>query len=278
MNLDCLQNFSRADYYLEPFPHLIINNALNVDLYNKLKEEYDLIIDYFKRCKDYSISNKRLQLNSIDFLGEKKFERTLWRKFVLHHTSKEFFLKLLGIFSNELEVIYPKLYKQIFKKLEDKNFIGLRKNNNINNFSFDIVSDCQPGINTPVFAPSSVRGPHVDNPVEIFGGLFYLKDPKDDAGGNLEIYKIKNRPLFVNKAEVLNTEDLELAKTVEYSENCLVFFLNTDKSIHSISERKKTNCTRNLVNIIFETYKEHKLFDLNYKKNTFFDFFKKFIK
>jgi len=276
MNLDCLQNFSRQNYYPEPFPHLIIKNAINIELYSKLKEEYNLIINSFKNHNDYSISNKRLQFNSLDFLSDKKFEQTLWRQFILHHTSKNFFLKLLEIFSCDLEKIYPKFHKQISEKFDDMNFIGLRKNNSLQNSSFHLVSDCQPGINTPVLTSSSVRGPHVDNPVEIFGGLFYLKDPNDDAGGDLEIYKIKTKPLFVNKAELLNIEDLELAKTVKYSENCLFFFLNTDKSIHSITKRKKTNYTRNLVNIIFETYK-YKLFDLNYKKNIILGFLKKLI-
>ena len=56
-----------------------------------------------------------------------------------------------------------------------------------------------------------MRGPHVDNPVEIFGGLFYLRDDNDICdGGDLEIYDTGNQKIyFEGKAEVQNTKCLK---------------------------------------------------------------------
>ena len=72
-------------------------------------------------------------------------------------------------------------------------------------------------------------------------------------------------------------KNLTLHSKVFYEENVFVIFLNSSKSIHGITSRKKTQSTRNLTNIIFETYKYKKLFNLDRNKNFFANFFKKFI-
>jgi hypothetical protein len=77
-------------------------------------------------------------------------------------------------------------------------FIAYHLLNKLENLNkFDFVSDCQPGINTPVEYLSSVRGPHVDNPVELIGGLFYLRDEDDKSeGGDLLIYDTDEKIYF----------------------------------------------------------------------------------
>ena len=39
MNIDILQNFKKSDYFSEPFPHLIIEDALPLQVYGKLEDE-----------------------------------------------------------------------------------------------------------------------------------------------------------------------------------------------------------------------------------------------
>ena len=111
---------------------------------------------------------------------------------------------------------------------------------------------------------SKVRGPHVDNPVEIFGGLFYLRDNDDTSqGGDLEIYDTEDKKiLFEGKAEVKNRDCLKKVKTYKYGKNKCIFFLNSLKTIHGISERSETNFTRNLTNFTIETYFFNKLFNI----------------
>lgn len=277
MNLSVIQNFRIINYKSTPYPHIVIKNALPNDVYKSLKNEYQLIINYLKKKNNFSLNNTRLQLNSINFLGLEEFKNTLWYDFIIYHTSKNFFLKLCEIFEKDLKKIYPDIYKIILKNKNENNFISLRDNLYEKNSIFDFVSDCQPGINTPVWKESSVRGPHVDNPVELFGGLFYLKDEDDNAGGDLEIFSINKDPLFEGKAEIANKKNLTLHSKVSYEENVFVIFLNSNKSIHGITSREKTQSTRNLINIIFETYKYKKLFNLDRNKNFFANFFKRFI-
>lgn len=270
LNIDILQNYKQSNYSSTPYPHIVIENALPEVVYNQLEYEYELIINYLKKNKNFNQSNKRLQVSTSEFILNKEFKNTLWLKFVKYHTSKFFFFNLMDIFKKDFFSYYPNLFQAIFKNRENNNFMNIRSSELSENKKFHIVADCQPGINTPVTQESSVRGPHVDNPVEIFGGLYYLKNDNDIAGGDLEIFSIKKKPYFKDKAEIHNTKDLLLHSKIKYKKNLFIIFLNSLISIHGISKRKKTIYTRNLTNIIFETYSHNKLFKMN-RKISFFN-------
>ena len=174
------------------------------------------------------------------------------------------FLKdIVEIFYDDLIKYYPKI---IFtdKKLEN---CGVRNQKNIK--KSDFVLDCQPGINTKVKKKNSVRGPHIDNPHEIIGGLFYLSDEFDYDGGDLEIFESNKKILFHQKAEVFNLNDLKHFKTIKYQRNNVFFFINSIKSIHSVTERNETNYFRKLTNIIVERYIDGYNFKMPRKENIF---------
>lgn len=74
--------------------------------------------------------------------------------------------------------------------------------------------DCQVGINTPAKTRSIVRGPHTDNPNEIWAGLLYFKHKSDhsaDSSGALEIWECKN------KCERVRNEELQRKKKLGMS-------------------------------------------------------------
>ena len=69
---------------------------------------------------------------------------------------------------------------------------------------------------------------------------------------------------------------MSLHSKIKYKKNVFVMFLNSSFSIHGITKREKTNYTRNLTNIIFETYSQDKLFQLNRKDNYLKKIYQKF--
>ena len=126
--------------------------------------------------------------------------------------------------------------------------------------SSDVVLDCQVGINSPVTEESTVIGPHLDNCVEIYAGMFYLRTEDDDSsGGTLEIYKPRSalgdfflggnrlRPKILIDHAILDKAD-----EVPYGPNTFVLFMCTYHSIHGVSPRNVTPHSRRLVNIIAE--------------------------
>lgn len=261
--LNILQNFDRDNYFTHPYPYFFINNCFSDKIYNQLSNDYKLIINYLKKKNDFkTLNNTRLQINAKNFMKEDFFKKTIWYDFVKFHTSKEFLKNLIMIFEKDLKNFYPEIFNAFNNFYNDENYLKIRDNDNKDH---RFVIDCQPGINTPVIKQSNVRGPHVDNPVEIFGGLFYLRDENDNSkGGDLDIYDVKNNEIcFEGKAEVKNISKIKKVKIFKYDKNRCIFFLNSLKTIHGVSERSETKYTRNLTNFVIETYFYDRLFNLN---------------
>ena len=267
--ISIINKFTKDMYKSYPFPFFEIKNAYDEKIYAQLSKDYDLFHTFFKNDKRYVENNIRLQISSKEFFDTNLFKNSIWHDFISYHSSKEFFLELFEIFYIDIEKIYPEIIEIVQNEKDNPNFLSLRDHKTNENYNF--VSDCQPGINTPSKFTSSVRDSHVDNPVELLAGLFYLKDDEDTAGGgDLEIMEnTKKQPLiFHNKAEVYNKKDLKVHKLVKYQKNNVIFFLNKVNSVNRVTPREQSNIPRNLTNIIFETYKmKNKLYEINYKKN-----------
>lgn len=238
-----------ATLITDPFPYIYIENFLPIELYNDIVENYPIFTDT-------SPNNIRLQLCMEDF--EKDPDKyTFFLDLQKSIFNKDFFNIIIDKFE-------PSLKKYNININSNYNFQMRNKNNKNKN---SIYFDLQPGINTPVTRKSSVRNPHIDSPSEIFAGLLYLRHPNDDSyGGDLEIYdsnskiKIGKRKIrkdekdriYFQKNEVINTQDLILSKTIPYSSNNFILFLNTPNSIHGVSPRNITNYERRLLNIVYE--------------------------
>lgn len=194
--------------FSDPFPHVVIENALPEDYYRRLIEEIpspEQIVLGRPVGK-----NQRIDLpTELAMVGLSP----IWRKFCALHVSNDFYLKACKVFG--IQPVPARLR-------------------------------CQPGINTPTDQLSRVRGPHLDNPCELYAGLFYT--PLDEDGGNLEIYRWKGERRFHGKLEI-HDDCVELVKTIPYKANTYVMFLNSDKAIHGVSARK-SDSYRRLVNVI----------------------------
>jgi len=276
--INILKKFKKADYFLDPYPHLIINDVFDENIYEELEKDFQKkLIAGFKLKKEFNNENTRVQLAASEILNNEKLESKIWKDFVKYHCSKEFFLEFFDIFENEIYKFLPKVHKKITENQNKENFIEIRnefhKSRNElakSNSKSHFVLDCQPSITTPnIEDQKSVRGPHVDSPYKLYAGLFYLKDTKDNLdGGDIILYKSKNNVQFNNKTDVINLKNLLVDKIFKYGRNTLVMHLNTPFTVHGVSKRETGNFNRNLVNIIAESYNEDKLFNLNYQSNT----------
>lgn len=194
--------------FKEPFPHIVIENALKRDFYDNLVRTQPKPEDII-RGRPYG-SNERIDLPT-------EFTKDLdpvWREFCSYHISMKFLAQVYEVFGDFIP--------------SEVQSIGMR---------------CQPGLNTPSETLSKVRGPHLDNPYELYAGLFYTAPD----GGNLELYRWKERK-FYGKLEVPEN-CVERVKTIQCRPNTYVMFLNSDKSLHGVTPRKSYNFRR-LVNIV----------------------------
>ena len=286
--ISILNNFDKSKYFLDPYPHLIIDKVFDDKIYEELETDFQrYLINEFQRKKEFLNENTRVQLAASEISKNKNLKSKIWKDFVDYHCSKEFFLEFFKIFENEIYRLLPDVYKKIQQNQSKENFIEMRGGYHKSrtelakqNSKCDFVLDCQPSITTPnINGQKSVRGPHVDSPYKLYAGLFYLRNPKDQLeGGDIVLYKPKSKVKFNNKTNVINSNDLEQSKVFKYGINNLVMHLNTPLTVHGVSKRATGNFNRNLVNIIAESYREDKLFNLNYQNNIFANISNKFKK
>jgi len=270
-----LDSLTAADVRREPYPHVVIENCLPGRYFDELAATYpsnDTILDFCRvhpaRRFDFSEGaakqNYRYDISTRQVLEKPDCIPEIWRDFITHHTSRDFFQQVVGILGPEIRKTYPFLEKRLDKPLEELS-AGVRWRS-----ACDIYLDCQIGINTPATQVSSARGVHADAREELFAILLYFKDAEDDtAGGDLEIYRWRNPKKKHFLGSEADPSAAERVDTVPYKANTMVMFLNTQDSLHAVTPRAPSRHTRKLVNIIGEVGEAfpHGLFSRPKKKN-----------
>ena len=228
MTFSLLGKASINELHLEPFPHLVIENALPSDYYKKINDNFPL--EYFKTLENDQDNNSRKDLMIKDFNNQNINISKIWKNFIHFHSSEEFYLQVLNLFKESIINIYPNLFK---------NYEDLLTIKNINHLSTSV--------NTPVKTLSSVRDAHLDKLNKLFTGLFYLRSDNDKSiGGDLNLYTWKKKISKKQKRQyssnnVIPNDAVQLFKTIEYKANTFVIFLNSLDSLHGVSPRSITN-------------------------------------
>lgn len=228
-----------------PFPHLVIQDALDSRLAETLRSEYphpSLVgVDMTLNNNRWDISAH--QVNQVPVIS------SIWKEFIQYHVSQEFWLQVCSIF----EKCIPKETSDALGPPSAWK-IGVRGQDA--HRDKDLLLDAQISGNTPVTQMSSVRGSHLDNGNKLYGGLLYLRDSEDSSsGGNLKIQRWSN---FVPRKSrtMLYHEDMHFfvrdVAQIPYSHNTLVFFLNTPNSLHAVTPRSVTSHGRKFVNLVAE--------------------------
>ena len=233
-----------SDIVREPFPHLVIHEALDSDFYERLAAE-------FPRDEVVLREGKKDRGNQKHFYGAAKAladarVSELWKDFFRYHLSDVFYGEMLEIFGREIRLLYPDLEHRLNKRLQDLR-TGIRRSD----LSAEAMLDCQFAINTPVLEPSSVRGPHLDGAQTLYQCLLYFREDRDDAGGDLELYRFKEgADLSTVTPKAIDKSLVQKAAAVPYRKNTLIAFLNSPRSLHGVSPRAATPFTRRYFNAL----------------------------
>ncbi|MEM9276886.1 MAG: 2OG-Fe(II) oxygenase [Cyanobacteria bacterium P01_F01_bin.143] len=250
-----LEKARRADICYYPYPHLVIENCLPEDYYQKLSEEYpddDLTLKLNQWRNQNIEQNQRNDISAFQALKNKSLLSQLWIEFIEYHTSQAFYTEILNLLGPEIKTIYPSIEHNIGKRL-DVCSTGIRFDPKTDNG--EISLDCQVGINTSVSRKSSVRRVHTDAIEELYAMLLYFRREEDDSqGGDLEIYKWKDKSERKFNGEEIDEKEADYVKNIRYAPNTLVIFINSANSLHAVSQRSITKHSRRLVNIIGEVY------------------------
>ncbi|MDB4409665.1 hypothetical protein N9235_02515 [Gammaproteobacteria bacterium] len=249
MSISVLRTFQQENFYRDPFPHLIIRDALPNAVCDQLIEEYPsldtLEVDATQNNTRWSFPASRVKNN--EGISE------IWKELIEYHSSPAFFSELVEIFGESLIDLYPGRFEsqQQLKQLA----LGVR---GVDSFSDkDALLDAQISGNTPATSTRSVRSTHVDGGQALFAGLFYLRrDDDNSVGGDLEIRRFRpevsdvRKPGCFRNATYVDDRWTEVVKTVKYDRNVLVILVNGIDSLHGVTPRQPTPHTRLFMNLV----------------------------
>ena len=213
------EKFENKHLFLDPFPHIVINNALPIKENSEIIQE----LSYAKSIALSEIDKKNIQgrytIPNKLINSEKNFLK--FNAFNEAHSDKEFGSKVIEIFKPYIHEHLPELPM-----------------NEIEDYSKPEASFM---VNNPPIASSySPRGPHLDNRKDIFAFLYYVcQDDKKVKGGNLQLFKYKDYFRGFDRGSridqgYLKPESIELVKEIEYKNNTLVILLNGINSVHGV--------------------------------------------
>ena len=269
--LSILSNATEADVIMEPYPHLVLKNALDEEIFQQLKEEQPSV--------DVVLNGRKKKDTWFDYPAilacENKQVSRLWQEFMEYHTSAEFFREILRVFENTLKKTHPSLEARLGKKLEALSCIRRRAGaaKNPDNYEADLSMECQFYVNFTEQA-RAVRGPHVDRPTELYAALLYFRSDDDESeGSNLDVCKAKSEATLYpgkNKIKVdqppmeVVDNKVDIVSTAQYEANTLVFFINSERSIHAVSPRTATPVPRRHINFTGDLFnlKDEGLFEV----------------
>lgn len=251
--LSILSNARKSDLRLDPYPHFVIENALDADLYASLDAALppdDIVVDG-RPVKDTWYDYPACRVVQDERIA------ALWREFFAYHVSAEFYRELIGLTGDAIRDLYPTLETKLGKAL-DALKVGMRPGGKGDPLApgADVSMECQFYANF-TRKPREVRGPHVDRPSELFAALLYLRRPNDDStGSDLEVCRARSEKLYPGRDKVristlpaeIDHAEVSTVHTAKYAANTLVLFINSPRSIHAVTPRSPTQVTRRHIN------------------------------
>lgn len=238
--ISVLQNVKTV--FKHPYPHVCVDEALPDYIYKELAETFPQELVCSTQPHDGGITYR---YKSNPALVEGKISN-IWQEFFEYHTSTDYFRECINLFEPWIEELYPQYIEDMYSKP-----VTVRDVDNTGNY----VTDCQFVVHEPVDETGTSRTPHIDNPVEIYAGLLYMRLPEDEStGGNFTIHEVTGEITEVNKTLGRQVEDSlhKPVKQVPYVANSFCMFLNVKDSVHSVTPRIKPQHRRQSINIIGE--------------------------
>ena len=250
--LSILSKASAAHLKLQPFPHLVIEDALDAQVFAQLEAAFP--------ADELAVDGRTVKDTWFDYPASKVVndERVaaIWREFFAFHTSADFFQELVALARSALLHLHPEIEARVGRPMSEFK-VGMRPGGRGDPLApgADVSMECQFYVNYTQ-QPRTVRGPHVDRPSELFAALLYFRQPADTStGANLEICEAV-KPIYPDANAIrisalpaeVDEESVRTVRTAPYKANTLVLFLNSPRSIHAVTPRSPTPLTRRHIN------------------------------
>ena len=238
-----LHRATAADIDPHPFPHLVLDGAVEPELYGRLAATLP--------GTEVMLGGRRAENNLPYRLSARDLfalpAHAAWQEFTRLHTSREFFSEVVRVFGETVRTLHPR-FESGSPTLDE-----LRTSVRFAEPFADAALDCQLTWGSPVHVSTRCHRVHVDRQVALYAGLLYMRRPEDDSrGGDLELYRFRTRPRRFEAGRFVDDALVERVLTVPYAANRLVFFIHSPDALHGVSARSVTPHPRWHVNFLAE--------------------------
>jgi len=254
-----LRNLERQRIVDEPYPHAVVPDALDPAYYAELAGAFPSLERIAGR--EPLPSNRVFRIPACEVQADSAIP-AIWRDFFAYHCSGAFFRELVAFWRGAIEQEYSNIEAWFGKPLSEvttgtRAYRGGRAPEHLpENMQADAMLDCQFVVNSPVKEPGSVRGPHLDKPYKLFAAILYFRHPEDrSTGGNLLLERFKTRRYHFDRRQHIAPHLVEPFAEIPYGPNTLVVWLNTPRSLHSVTPRSVTSVPRRYLNFLTECYR-----------------------
>ena len=238
-----LHGLTKADIDPHPFPHVVVDGAIEAELYRELAASMPPA-EKLLRGREAE-NNMPYRYSAEHILADAP---PAWQEFTRVHTSQQFFGEVVALFGDVIRELHPTLEARTGKRLEE-----LRTNVRFVEDFADAALDCQITYGSPVTVATRGHRVHVDRQVALYAGLLYFRLPDDRSeGGDLELYRFRGPERVYDEGRFVPDALVEKVKTVPYAANRLAFFIHSPHALHGVSVRSVTPFPRLHVNFIAE--------------------------
>ena len=244
----------KKNFYLEPFPHLIIEDALPKNFYKILSDNFP------NPPQKLELYDNTILYTSDTNIYDNKNTHEYWTQILKYLASPEYFSKLLEIFKEQLIKRYPKKFKihELTNKLSIKDSEE-KIDSKITTSSTTMYYSPVEKTSIPKKLSGAKLEIHCDAATKLFTSILYFRDKNDKSlGGELLLHAWKFKlPLEIKK--IILTRGLHFInsiirnfqflfikkkKSLKYKANCLVIFFGNEDALHSVDVREKGSPVR----------------------------------
>lgn len=244
-----LHEGSRPEIFSDPFPHVVIDDALPEAIYTELCRT--MPPDHYLAGPKHKGPNRYHRRSAAALLTDDDAELSAtWKRFLEHQLSRSFYQSCLSVFSDFLEYAENVTRRATGIGLGD---IQPAMRYFDNETDAQAWMECQISHVTPAEKSGSPLLPHVDREVALWAGLYYLRGVGPAQGGDLVLYRFRegrNREYW--KDQMIPPSLVEPVKTIEALENRLVMLLHGPDAIHGVTPRRPGSSARQAVNLVCE--------------------------
>jgi hypothetical protein len=246
---DVFASVARGRLVEDPYPHIVVENALPADVADTLLAEMPPV-EVFTRDAPRG-SNLRFALPSPAALADPRISAA-WKAALQECNAGMGSLlgHLLRRLGGHLLRSFPD-FPSRFAPLEQLRAVPRAQPDRRRH---QVGMDAQMVINTPALTGgTAVRGPHLDQPDKLLSALLYLRAPDDDStGGELELYAARTAGVRFDVANDTSNESVQLVRRYPYRHNLLILPLGLPTALHGVSPRRATARPRYHLHLVGE--------------------------